>query len=35
MQAKTCFEAIGGEFTGLVAKNMPKNSTITIYGCLS
>ena len=35
MGAKTCFEAIGGKFTGLIAKAMPKNSTITVYGDLS
>lgn len=35
MECRTCFEAIGGEFTGIVARNMPKNSIITIYGCLS
>lgn len=35
MGAKTCFEAIGGDFTAVIVKNMPKDSIITVYGCLS
>lgn len=35
MGTKTCFEAIGGDFTGIILRNMPKNSTVTVYGCLS
>lgn len=35
MNCKTCFECIGGEFTGIIVRNMPKNSTITVYGALS
>lgn len=35
MDVRTCFEAIGGDFTGVIVRNMPKNSTITVYGCLS
>ncbi len=35
MGAKTCFEAIGGDFTAVIDKNMPKDSIITVYGCLS
>jgi NADPH:quinone reductase-like Zn-dependent oxidoreductase len=33
--AKTCFEAIAGDFAGVILKNMPKNSVVTVYGCLS
>lgn len=35
MGARTCYEAIGGDFTAVVVRNMPKNSVITVYGCLS
>lgn len=35
MGSRSCLEAVGGEFTGIVARNMPKNSVITVYGCLS
>ena len=35
LNARTCYEAVGGKMTGIVLRNMPKNSTITVYGCLS
>ena len=35
LHADYCFEAIGGEFTGKILKNMPKNSIIEVYGVLS
>jgi hypothetical protein len=35
MGAKTCYECVGGEFTGKIMKCMPKNSIITVFGCLS
>ena len=35
MDARICFEAIGGKMTGIVLRNMPRNSTVTVYGCLS
>jgi hypothetical protein len=35
MGAKTCYECIGGGTTGTIMKCMPKNSIITVFGCLS
>lgn len=35
LEAKICFEAIGGEMTGKILKNMPKNSTVHLYGVLA
>jgi len=35
LNATICFEAIAGEMTGIVLKNMPNNSTVYVYGLLS
>lgn len=35
LDAKTCYECIGGDFTGTIVRLMPKDSIITVYGCLS
>ena len=34
MDAKICFDAIGGEMTGRTLRCMPKNSTVYVYGIL-
>ena len=35
MEAFICYDAIGGSMTGTILKNMPKKSTLYIYGLLS
>jgi len=35
MNALICYDAIGGSMTGTILKNMPKKSTLYIYGLLS
>jgi len=35
MNALICYDAIGGNATGTILKNMPKKSTLYIYGLLS
>ena len=35
LNATICFDAIGGEMTGKILTQMPKNSTIYVYGALS
>lgn len=35
MNSRSCLEAVGGDFTAIVMRNMPKNSVITVYGCLA
>jgi len=35
MNAKICFDAVGGELTGIILDNMPNGSTVYVYGILS
>lgn len=35
LHADYCFEAIGGEMTGKIIKNMPKKSIVELYGVLA
>lgn len=35
LHADYCFEAIGGETSGKILKNMPKNSILELYGVLA
>ena len=35
MGSKSCLECVGGDFTNIICRNMPKNSVITIYGSLA
>jgi NADPH:quinone reductase len=35
LEATGFFDAVAGDLTGIVAKNMPKFSTVYIYGALS
>jgi len=35
MNALICYDAIGGDISGLILKSMPKRSTLYIYGLLS
>lgn len=35
LKATLCFDAIGGDMTGLLLKNMPSHSTAYVYGLLS
>ncbi len=35
LKAKLAYDAIGGEMTGILIKNMPKFSRVEVYGALS
>lgn len=34
MDARVCFDAIGGQMTGRMLRSMPRSSTVYVYGAL-
>ncbi len=35
MKATVCFDAVGGDTTGIIFNNMPADSIVVVYGSLS